>query len=180
MCRLSTVARPSLFSISRRINTPLFDDSVPPSNVAVIVFPLTGDRPCRNSVVSVTVSGAFLLVAYDHVSNVGFNTPEDRFQHRAAGPHLVSQGRQAQRHAFLGIAFGLAVERLMLPELLEQDHRQQTGASPAPGDHMERRRSLANLLAVPAGELLADMLDHLPLARDRFQRLGGGRTIHTK
>jgi hypothetical protein len=41
--------------------------------------------------------------------DVGFNTLEDRFQHRAAGP-LVSQGRQAQRHAFLGIAFGLAVE----------------------------------------------------------------------
>src|SRR6202035_5292011 len=32
--------------------------------------------------------------------------------------------------------------------------------------------SLADLLAVPAGELLADMLDYLPLARDRFQRLG--------
>ena len=28
--------------------------------------------------------------------DVGFNTPEDRFQHRTAGPHLVSQGRQAQ------------------------------------------------------------------------------------
>ena len=103
-----------------------------------------------------------------------FNTPEDRFQHRAAGPHLVGQGRQAQRHAFLGVAFGLAVERLMLPELLEQDHRQKTGTGPAPGDHMERRRSLADLLAVPAGKLLADMLDHLPLARDRFQRLGDG------
>ena len=37
---------------------------------------------------------------------------------------------------------------------------------------MERRWSLADLLAVPAGELLAHMLDHLPLARDRFQRLG--------
>ena len=106
--------------------------------------------------------------------DVRFDAPEDRFQHRAAGPDLVGQGRQAQRHAFLGIAFGLAVERLMLPKLLEQDHRQQTGAGPAPGDHMERRRSLADLLAVPAGELLADMLDHLPLARDRFQRLGDG------
>src|SRR5450759_1116362 len=60
----------------------------------------------------------------------------------------------------------------MLPKLLEQDHRQKTGTGPAPGDHMERRRSLADLLTVPAGELLADMLDHLPLARDRFQRLG--------
>ena len=37
---------------------------------------------------------------------------------------------------------------------------------------MERRRRLADLLAVPAGELLADMLDHLPLARDHLQRLG--------
>src|SRR5450759_349227 len=60
----------------------------------------------------------------------------------------------------------------MLPKLLEQDHRQKTGTGPAPGDHMERRRSLADLLTVPAGELLADMLDHLPLARNRFQRLG--------
>ena len=39
---------------------------------------------------------------------------------------------------------------------------------------MERRRRLADLLAIPAGELLADVLDHLPLARDRFQRLGNG------
>ena len=104
--------------------------------------------------------------------DMGFNTPEDRLQHRAAGPHLVGQGRQAQRHAFPGIAFGLAVERLMLAELLEQDHRQKAGTGPASGDHMERRRRLADLLAVPAGELLADMLDHLPLARDQFQRLG--------
>ena len=41
--------------------------------------------------------------------DVGFNTPEDRFQHRAAGPHLVSQGRQAQRHAFFGIAYFLGL-----------------------------------------------------------------------
>ena len=60
----------------------------------------------------------------------------------------------------------------MLPELLEQDHREKTGTGPAPGDHVERRWSLADLLTVPASELLAHMLDHLPLARDRFQRLG--------
>ena len=56
-CRLSTAARPSFRSISRRINTPPFDDSFPPSNVAVIVFPPTGDKPGRNSVASVMVSG---------------------------------------------------------------------------------------------------------------------------
>src|SRR3981189_1151692 len=90
----------------------------------------------------------------------------------AAGSHQVGQGREAERHAFLGIAFGLAVQRLMLPELLEQDHRQQAGAGPAARDHVERRRRLADLLAVPAGELLADVLDHLPLPRDHLQRLG--------
>jgi hypothetical protein len=35
--------------IEHRINTPPFDDSVPPSNVAVIVFPLTGERPGRTA-----------------------------------------------------------------------------------------------------------------------------------
>ncbi len=37
---------------------------------------------------------------------------------------------------------------------------------------MERRGGLADLLAVPAGELLAHVLDHLPLARDHLYRLG--------
>jgi len=85
---------------------------------------------------------------------------------------MVGQGRQAEGYAFPGIAFGLAIERLMLAGLLEQDHRQQAGPHQATGDHVERRRRLADLLAIPAGELLADMLDYLPLPRDRFQRLG--------
>ncbi len=97
---------------------------------------------------------------------------EQRRQHRRAAADLVGQGRQTDRHALLGIAFGLPVERLMLAKLLEQDHRQKTGAGPAAGDHMERRRRLADLLAVPASELLADMLDDLPPARDHLQRLG--------
>jgi hypothetical protein len=33
-------------------------------------------------------------------------------------------------------AFGSAIERLMLPKLLEQDHREQARTSAAPGDHM--------------------------------------------
>jgi hypothetical protein len=35
---------------------------------------------------------------------------------------------------------------------------------------MERRRHLADLLAIAAGELLPYRLDHLPLARHYFQR----------
>jgi hypothetical protein len=60
----------------------------------------------------------------------------------------------------------------MLPELLEQDHRQQAGTGPAPGQHMEGRRHLADLLAVAAGEFLANVPDHLPLPRNDLQRLG--------
>ena len=58
----------------------------------------------------------------------------------------------------------------MLTELLEHDHGQQAGPSPTPGDHVERRRRLADLLAVPAGKLLPHGLDHLPLTGYRFQR----------
>src|SRR5439155_18922524 len=104
--------------------------------------------------------------------NVSLNPPEKRRQHRAATTHLVCQGRQAERDTLPGVAFGLAVERLMLPVLLEQDHRQQAGAGPTPGNYMKRRWSLADLLAVAAGELLGDVLAHLPLPRDHLQRLG--------
>jgi hypothetical protein len=106
--------------------------------------------------------------------DMGFHAPQHRLEHSAASSHMVGQGRQTERHAFLGVALGLAIERLMLAELLEQDHRQQARPHQTAGDHMERRRRLADLLAIPARELLADMLDHFPLARDRFQRLRDG------
>jgi hypothetical protein len=59
-----------------------------------------------------------------------------RRQRRAAGTDLIGQGRQAEGHPLLGVALGLAVERLMLPVFLEQDHRQKAGAGPAAGYHM--------------------------------------------
>ena len=74
--------------------------------------------------------------------------------------------------AFAGIALALPVQRLMLAELLEQDHRQQVRAGKAARRHMEGRRRLRDRLALPARELLAHRLDHLPLARDHLQRLG--------
>ncbi|SHF60822.1 hypothetical protein SAMN02745223_03094 [Devosia limi DSM 17137] len=93
-------------------------------------------------------------------------------EHGRGCTHLVGKGRQAQRHAFTAIALDLPVERLMLPVLLEQHHRQQTWTGPAARHHMERRRGLADLLAVPAGDLLTHRLDDLPLARDHLERLG--------
>jgi hypothetical protein len=58
----------------------------------------------------------------------------------------------------------------MLAELLEHDHRQQARSSPSPRDRMKRGRRLADLLAVPAGELLPHGLDHFPTSRLGFHR----------
>ncbi len=95
---------------------------------------------------------------------------KQRIKRRADRSHGVGHGRQRDRHAFQRITLGLPVQRLMLAELLEQDHGQQARPRPSSRDHMERRRRLADLLAVPAGELLPHRLDHFPLTRQRFQR----------
>src|SRR3954468_12183351 len=101
------------------------------------------------------------------------HSPQQRRQHVNACTHLVGQGGQAERYSLPSVAFGLAVQRLMLPVLLEQDHRQQARAGPAARDHMKGCRRLADLLAVAAGEFLADMLDHPGFRRGRlFHRRG--------
>ena len=64
--------------------------------------------------------------------DMGLQAVEQRHQHGRAGADLVGQRGQAERHALAGIALGLAVERLMLAELLEQHHRQQVRALPNP------------------------------------------------
>jgi hypothetical protein len=104
--------------------------------------------------------------------HIGFETLEQRHRRRPAAADLVGQGRQTDRHAFLGIALRLPVERLMLAKLLEQHHRKQARSGPAAGEDMERCRGLADLLAITAGELFPDVLDHLPGFRDHLQRLG--------
>ena len=81
-------------------------------------------------------------------------------RHRARS-HGVSHGRQADRHAFQGIALGLAVQRLMLTKLLEQDRGQEAWPGPAPRDDMEGRWRLADrvdfVYSVPA-EILQQAL----------------------
>ena len=95
-----------------------------------------------------------------------------RRQRRGGGADLVGERREAELDALAGVALGLAVQRLVLAELLEQDHRQQARAGPAARRRVERRRRLGDALAVATGELLPHRLDHLPLPRDHLQRLG--------
>ena len=104
--------------------------------------------------------------------NMGADQIVDRLQRGGAGPDLVGQGGKADLDALLGIPLSLSVQGLVLPELLEEQHCQQVGASPAPRCGVEGGRRLADLLAVAAGELLADGLDHLPLPGNDLQRLG--------
>ena len=62
-----------------------------------------------------------------------------RLQHRRTGADLVGQRRQAQIDALPPVAFALPVQRLMLAELLEQDHGQQVRPGKAARRHVERR-----------------------------------------
>ncbi len=81
------------------------------------------------------------------------------FQCRGACSDLIGQRRQAEVDAFAGIAFALTVERLVLGELLKQDHRQQVRSCKTAGRYVEWCRRLRDLLALAAGKLLPHRLD---------------------
>jgi hypothetical protein len=104
--------------------------------------------------------------------DVGFDEGMERSKRRRAGTDLVRQRRHAEVDTLAGEAIALPVQRLMLTELLKQDHRQQVRPGKAARCHMEWRRWLGDGLARPAGEPLTDRLDDLPPARDDFQRFG--------
>ena len=74
--------------------------------------------------------------------DVGADEIVERAQNHGAAADLVGERREAEIDAFAGIALGLAVERLMLPVLLEQDHGQQARPGKAARQHVERRRRL--------------------------------------
>lgn len=93
-------------------------------------------------------------------------------QRKGGGTDLVGKRRGAERNPLAGKALGLAIEGLMLPVLLEQQHGEEAGASPATRHDVEGRWRLCDRLAVPAGELLAHGLDDLPGPRDHVERLG--------
>lgn len=57
--------------------------------------------------------------------NMGPNQGVDWLKRGGTGPDLISQRREAEVDTLLGVALDLGVERLVVPELLEQNHRQQ-------------------------------------------------------
>jgi hypothetical protein len=75
----------------------------------------------------------------------------------AQAAHLVGQRRQAQVDAFARVALALPVQRLMLAELLEQDHRQKARSGKAARRDMERRRRLRDRFALAAGKSFANL-----------------------
>jgi hypothetical protein len=88
-----------------------------------------------------------------------------------AGADPIRQGRDIDLDPLAGIGLALPVQRLMQQELVDQHHRQQARPGKASRDRMRGRRRLGDCLAIPAGELFADMLDNLPAPRLAFQRL---------
>src|ERR1700712_4564231 len=102
---------------------------------------------------------------------MGLDPAVERHQREGGGADLIGERRSAERHALASEAVSLAVERLVLPVLLEQEHGEEAGACPPTRHDVERRWRLRNLLAVPAGDLLAHGLDDLPGARDHLERL---------
>lgn len=85
-------------------------------------------------------------------------------QQDGAVPDIVGKRRHADAHAFGGIGLALAVERLMQAKLVEQDHRQQVGASGCTRNGVEGRWRLRDGLTGLADELLTDRLHDDPLA----------------
>ena len=104
--------------------------------------------------------------------DVGTDGFDQRHQRCRAGADPVGQRRDAELDALARIGRALAVERQVQAVLGEQHMREQQWPGPAACDRMRRRRRLRDALARAAGELLAHVLDHLPLARDELQRLG--------
>ena len=102
--------------------------------------------------------------------DMGLDEAPKRIERRRDRADGVGHGGERDRGALERIALGLPVQRLVLAELLEHDHREQARARPASRDRVERRRRLADLFAVPAGELLPHRLDHLPPPGRRLQR----------
>ncbi|MCY1358347.1 hypothetical protein D9M68_586210 [compost metagenome] len=101
-----------------------------------------------------------------------FDQIKDRQERGRSIPDLVGQRRSRKLEALTFEPGALAVERAMHAKLVEEDRRQQMRPDEAARRGMERRRRLADLLAVPAAKFLAYGFDHLEPARNLLERLG--------
>jgi hypothetical protein len=72
--------------------------------------------------------------------NMSLDQRMQRRKRRCAGANLIRQRGHAQIDAFASIAFALPVKRLMLAELLEQEHCQEVRAGKAARSDVEWRR----------------------------------------
>jgi hypothetical protein len=68
---------------------------------------------------------------------MGLDEAPKRIERRRDRADGVGHGGERDRGALERIALGLPVQRLVLAELLEHDHREQALARPGPRDHME-------------------------------------------
>ena len=87
------------------------------------------------------------------------------------GADPVGQCRGVKIDAITGEECVLAVERQVRAVLAEQYLGEQARAGASTCDRMVRRRRLADLLLLPAGELFAHVLNDLPGRRHMFECL---------
>lgn len=104
--------------------------------------------------------------------DMGLDPGDQGRQGGGDGPDPAGQRRDVDRHAFMGEALALTMQRQMQAELGHHHLGQEVRPGPTPRDRMERSRGLRDGLAVGAGEALAHVLDHDPARRDPLQGLG--------
>ncbi len=104
--------------------------------------------------------------------DVGADHVNERHQGCGGCAYPICQRRDIESDAFAFIDVALAIERQVQAVLGEQHMGEELRACAPTRDRMGGRRRLGDRFAGPAGELLADVLDHLPLARNELQRLG--------
>ena len=131
-----------------------------------VVTDISPDAPRHRLALGQDRNGGVVAMQALGSQDVALNQRMKRLQGGCAGANLVGQRRHAQIDAFAPVSFALAVQRLMLAELLKQDHGQQVRPGKAARRDVEGCRRLHDLLAFPARELFPHRLDHLPLPRD--------------
>ena len=104
--------------------------------------------------------------------NMRLDRLDQRHQRRGAGPDPIGERRDIEIDAFFFVYGALAVQRQMGAIFAEQHLGQELRSSAAARDRMRGSGRLRDRFAGAAGELFPHMLDHFPLRRHEFERLG--------